>query len=65
MKSVLNNHAKLLGHGTIENYKMYFLSSSEQGVRKDKDQFRKDVNDFPVMYGFKCWHFCLLWMDGI
>ena len=59
MKSVLNNHAKLLGHGTIENYKMYFLSSSEQGVRKDKD------NDFPVMYGFKCWHFCLLWMDGI
>ena len=30
---------------------------SEQGVRKDKDQFRKDANDFPVMYGFKCLHF--------
>ena len=59
MKSVLNNHAKLLGHGTVENYKMYFLSSSEQGVRKDKDQFRKDANDFPVMYGFKCSHFLI------
>ena len=56
MKSVLNNHAKLLGHGTVENYKMYFLSSSEQGVRKDKGKFRKDANDLPVMYGFKCLH---------
>ena len=62
MKSVFNNHARVM---ELLKITRYFLISSEQGVRKDKDQFRKDVNDFPVMYGFKCWHFCLLWMDGI